>query len=692
MKYILSLFLLAASSLVVSRFAPAPTPLAPLSIGGEEDREAMAHEEFLRLRNPQTNMIPEGIKEREHDFVEALAVNTLTKGWSAASGDTEIHLDESQLVQHGIERTGGRTRSLVFDCTNSSVMLAGAVGGGVWRSTNGGVTWKKTTSDGYIHSVSALVQDGRPGHQHEWYYGSGEGYSSGGYPIYGYDIGIGIFKSIDSGKSWSLLPSTSVARASRPGSPFHLTHNLALDHTRKDSTIVYAACNGAVMRSNDAGVTWSAVLGDTSATTVVWSDVTVASNGVVYASLGSSSKSGIWRSADGVTWTNISTGTAVGTINSRTRVVTAPSNPNVLWVYKNSANTPLFRYQYVSGNGSGTGGEWESRSSTMTGLLQTQSGYNMCLAVHPTNENIVLVGGTNLYLTTDGFMTIPRINHVSGYSKSYVQNRQWNPFTPETYLYDTSHPDMHAAVFAPNDSTTVFIGCDGGVFKTTNIFKDSVVRWSSLNNGYNVGQFYSTAIDPSGIRDGAVIGGAQDNNSNIGLRNGKPMEWVLGGDGMVCEMSAGHKAVYPSYQGGQVYRVRMNETLDSALEWVNMRPRGGQFDFTAPLRLHPVSDSILYMIGGASLWVNWNATQRAYTNDTTTSSQNWRSYPMSAYATGGLSAMGLCTSSPNTVYLGTKSGVVLKVDSLQRTSAIVKTVTGTDMPKGAYVSLSLIHI
>ena len=59
---------------------------------------------------------------------------------------------------------------------------------------------------------------------------------------------------------------------------------------------------------------------------------------------------------------------------------------------------------------------------------------------------------------------------------------------------------------------------------------------------------------------------------------------------------------------------------------------------------------------------------------------------MSAYATGGLSAMGLCTSSPNTVYLGTKSGVVLKVDSLQRTSAIVKTVTGTDMPKGAYVS------
>lgn len=687
MKYLLSLLLLVSTFYVCEVYAPVPQELELYSIGTDNDRDALMREEFLRLRNPITNSIPEGIAEREHDFVESLEGTQNSSLWTSPTVDTSLKLDASQLLQHGIERTGGRSRSIVVDSNSEDIYLAGAVGGGVWRSTNSGGSWKKTTSDDYVHSVSALIQDTRPGHRHEWYYGTGEAFSSSGYPVYQFDIGIGLFRSIDSGKTWNILPSTSVARSARPSSPFHFTHSLALDATRTDSTIIYAACNGAIMRTNNAGATWYKVLGSASGvSTVVWTDVCVNSSGIAYATIGGGTTAGVWRSADGMAWTNISSGTVVGNVSSRARICASPSDTNVVWLYKNSATSPMYRYTYVSGNGSGAGGSWESRNTPMSGLLQTQSGYNMSLTVHPTNPDIVLVGGTNLYLTTDGFATKGNISHVAGYSKEYVRLRQWNPFTPETYLYDTSHPDLHAAVFLRSNPSSVLIACDGGIYKTSDIYKNPSVEWTSLNNGYNVAQFYSVAIDPIGVRDGAFIGGAQDNNSNIGQRNGKPMEWVLGGDGMVCEMAKNRKAVYPSFQGGQLYRVRMNDNLDSALEWVNMRPRGGQFDFITPLKLHPVYDSIMFMIGGTTLWRNSNSTARAYTNDTSTSSVNWRSYSLGSVASGGLSAIGTCSSSPEKVFLGTKAGAIIKVDSLQRTTPVVTVVTGTQMPRGGYVS------
>ncbi len=693
MKFLISLILLCTAFVL-------PQRLLDLGQSGEDmfengsvdDANARIQYEFDRLRDPHTNTIPLGIFDREREFVKRLTqLEDNQFIFSNAASDDRLQLDPNLTDQHGITRTGGRTRSIAFDIDDESIMLAGAVEGGVWRSTNGGKNWIPTVSGDQARSVTCLTQDARPNHHHEWYFGSGELFSTAGYPLYQVDIGNGIYKSDDNGQSWHRLTSTAVQAQAIPESPFHFVTNLAVDPSRSDSSIVYAAGNGAILRSNDGGENWSVVLGLSSGiTTPTWTDVIVTPKGVVYASLAAGGNSGVWRSVNGLTWVNLSSGSSFGSVSSRVRLAYAPSNPNVIWVYRTGSATPLWKYTYRSAQGTGAGGTWENRStyvyngSTGLNLLATQQGYSMSLNVHPTNENIVLTGGTSLYLSQDGFATPAGITHVGGYSKDYLKAQTWDPIFPEKYLYEKSHPDLHNAIFLPSNPDVVYMACDGGVFRTENI-KDTLVRWESRNEGYKAGQFYSVGIDPVGKEDGVFIGGAQDNNSSVGTSDGRPMRWVLGGDGMICDMARNHRAFYPSYQTGSVYKVAMNSTLDSVIKWVNIKPKSNNFDFIAPLVVDPVHDSILYMLGGTTIWRNSNTDGIAYSNNVTPLYQNWKSISMSSSTSSALSAIAVCSVPYNRLYVGTKNGSVYRIDSIN-TVPVIKAIPLPDAPLNAYVN------
>ncbi len=111
----------------------------------------------------------------------------------------------------------------------------------------------------------------------------------------------------------------------------------------------------------------------------------------------------IFRSEHGETWTDITPAAAVWRpYPERTIMAVAPSNENV--VYFLAAGGRLMKYTYLSGDGSGQGGMWEDRTVwTSTFAFGSYTGYCMSLAVYPLDEDVVFVGGVDLYRSTDGF-------------------------------------------------------------------------------------------------------------------------------------------------------------------------------------------------------------------------------------------------------------------------------------------------
>jgi photosystem II stability/assembly factor-like uncharacterized protein len=118
------------------------------------------------------------------------------------------------------------------------------------------------------------------------------------------------------------------------------------------------------------------------------------------------------------------------------------------------------------------------------------------------------------------------------------------------------HPDQHALWIDPHDGRHMIVGCDGGFYVT----HDRMANWDFLNH-LAIGQFYHVALDNQ--RPYHVYGGLQDNGSWSGpsrtLRNTGPMneDWIVlgGGDGFVCRVDVNDPdAVYWEFQDGSIFR------------------------------------------------------------------------------------------------------------------------------------------
>ncbi len=281
----------------------------PASIGKEDNPRARFLQEFMMLRDPVTNEIPKNIFNLEREFAKNLPKReNLFLNKNSGSNETTA----LTWTARGPNNVGGRTRALGIDKRTGTppnvTILAGGVSGGIWHSTDDGSTWSSVTSPSQLHSVTCIVQDQRPGNEDIWYAGTGEavGNSASGSSVSNFR-GDGIFKSTDNGLTWSIIPSTSTSTPQSYDQVFDYVHNIAIDISNTSQDEIYVAASNTIQRTTDGGTNWSTVLG--SFTSNFISDVQVTTGGVVYAAISkypNNTDKGIWRSPDGVTWTNIS--------------------------------------------------------------------------------------------------------------------------------------------------------------------------------------------------------------------------------------------------------------------------------------------------------------------------------------------------------------------------------------------------
>ena len=142
----------------------------------------------------------------------------------------------------GPNNQGGRTRQILIDPTNPNIMFAAAVGGGVWKSTNGGTSWTVLT-DLLIPNIAVTALAFQPNNTQVLYAGTGEGYFNG-------DAirGAGIFISPDGGTTWTQLASTN-------NTNFQYVQDIVV--SPRNTQRIYATTRAGLYRSNDGGATWT---------------------------------------------------------------------------------------------------------------------------------------------------------------------------------------------------------------------------------------------------------------------------------------------------------------------------------------------------------------------------------------------------------------------------------------------------
>ncbi len=625
--------------------------------------------------------IPPHIARKQLEFARTLPTVEDVRKEKLAKGVT---VQQYGWKQRGPINIGGRTRAIAIDIRDENIILAGSVSGGMWKSTDGGQTWRITTKSHQLQTVTSIVQDIRAGHEDTWYFGTGEyiGHHDGkeGLP------GDGIYISTDNGENWILIESTSIntPQKSNDGA-FEWVHKLVINLVNPDHTEIFAAVFGSIYRSYDGGENWESVLGGNTRN-YGFSDVIVTSAGVVFATLSTGLDQGIWRSENGTDWTKISpVDFDYPAPSFRTVIGIAPSNENVIYFltditptflgYDVSSST-FWKYTYISGDGSGDGGIWEDRSDKIPGNVDTNRSYCMYVRVYPDDENIVFIGGQELYRSTNGFAT--KFNYRT-IGRSNLMSKGL-------------HVDHHDLIFSKTDPKTAYAVTDGGISKTSDVLSKWRVDWSYSNKGFITTQFYTVSIVPDIAGDKRIMGGLQDNGSYYAGSSDPERDWsfILGGDGtygaflnngtkFLCGMHDGLV-----FLGDQVQDPAGLPFSNPYLRTVVNPVYNSTPLFISPLLADPNDNKIIYLSGGKELWRNSDIFAIPHNGSQSAKTQNWSVIHTSFV---DITALGISRIPANVLYFGTRSGNVYRMDNaLSDDPEVTSIYSGKGFPMAAYVS------
>jgi hypothetical protein len=652
--------------------------------------------EFNMLKNPATGKIPEGIRQMEMAQAQQIRQN------QSPYGPTLLNAYTFQ----GPDNLGGRTRALAYDVrfngAGNQIILAGGVSGGIYKSTDNGTSWVRKSPTGQHFSVTSLAQDPRPTFQDTWYYTTGEALGNSASEAGAFYIGNGVYKSTDNGETWIRLTNSNTGALEAFDRKEDCITKIVVDPTNGN---VYMAALDGIFRSTNGGTNWSNILtsGSGSIGTDMVTDIAVTSTGRFYAAFSGQNNfaptdmPGVWTSTTGAlsTWTRIAGpgGTPSGwnDDNGYGRVVLAiaPSNENLVYaLYWNrfdngcdAAEAELFLWDQSTST-------WVDRTANLpneAGCLAgndpfaVQGGYDLVIAVKPDDANMVFIGGTNIYRSTDGFATAGNTARIGGY------------VSPASYgLYLNSHPDIHAITFQPGSAVTMLCGNDGGIQRSTNNLA-ATVAWTPLNSGYRTYQFYYVTLDPR-TGNTKVIGGAQDNGTirNIG-GSGILFEQVYGGDGVsvgLSDLIAGNTFEYCGSQFGDIRR--RNSTTGLGFT-TNITPSGIGVNglFVTLFKLDPDNTQNLYYADDNRLFRTAAAsTVTPGTWTTMTGIGTAVNNPFLSSITALATTRGTYNPATASLFIGTSNAKLLRLNDPINAAAAATPVniSGAAFPAGAYVS------
>lgn len=499
-------------------------------------------------------------------------------------------LDPNTWTFLGPGNVGGRTRAIVSDPDVANRLWAGAAGGGLWRSDDGGASW--TPIADHLNSLAVCAVAFSPVRSADgtrlMLVGTGEGFNNADAIA-----GAGIFSSTD-GTTWSVVTATV-------NNNFQAVNRLAFS---ADGTQVYAATNAGLFGAYASSLnSWnnlisSAAIADvrahpTDATRAVAADF----SGAVYVTTDS-----------GAQWSNAA---HAGAWAGRIELTYAAADPQVVYAAIDQNGGEIWRSSDGGANFAAMGSQIAG-GTTLTQYLGNQGYYaNALWAGDPGDVNAVMVGGYDLWRSLDGGSTLTRISSHD--------------------LGKSVHADHHvivsdARIGAEGVGGRVYFGNDGGIFatddyRTVGASADYSPGWRSLSNTYGVTQFYGIAVDAA---NSAVYGGAQDNGTVRYGANTGPNAWttVLSGDGGMCAVDRTTPAnVYGEYIFGQVFRsVDAGQHTEDiwghywdGTQWVILpapyvitEAQANQGEFIAPVALDQSQPQRL-LVGLLSLWRTENA-------------------------------------------------------------------------------------
>ena len=429
---------------------------------------------------------------------------------------------------------GGRITCIQGVDASPKTVFVGSAGGGVWKTEDGGVSFK-SVFERYCQSIGAIAIDQQ--HPDTVWVGTGESNMRNTV-----SIGNGIYMSKDGGENWQNMGLPNSEHISK-----------IIIHPTNPS-ILYVAVPGALWsdnkdrglyKSTDAGKTWEKIyyinertgcadllMDPRNPEVLICSMWEFRRKPFSFSSGGPSS--GIFKSTDGgKTWTSIRKGLPEGDLG-RIALAQAPSKPDRLVMICEAKETSL----YLSED---TGASWKEQASTFN--VKARPFYFSSLAFDPSNENRLYRPAFNLSISDDGghaFYDAPGGNGV--------------------------HSDHHALWINPKNTNQMYLGTDGGVYMSV----DKGNNWTFIRC-LPVSQFYHVDVD--NVKPFyRVYGGLQDNGSWMaysqspgGVENS---DWVslYGGDGFyVVPDPKNENYAYAEYQGGNMARVNLKTNTSKSI-------------------------------------------------------------------------------------------------------------------------------